>query len=159
MEHAPETMSLTLSLVIALASGCVVDASGPTAEIATETLTADDLAGGARPLIDVTAPVSWIIDGTDAPVDFEQIDVSTPIESTTLGAWLVRDWGLDRHELEELARGRLEIGAGGAPSAAEPIGGQSAVYGCTGKLICQCHWSGWSEVAAGRTCDCFHVYC
>jgi hypothetical protein len=115
----------SLGILVVLACG----ASGPDDVV---TITADDLVGARRPLVDLTSTVRWIIEGTPAPVDLHRIDARTPAERLRLDECLVRDSNLGDRAVARLGTGHLELEAGG------PYGGEGALRGRVGVLAPQC---------------------
>jgi hypothetical protein len=125
---------------IATATALSAEASDRPPE--TVTLTADELTGERRKVLDLTTSTRWIIDGVRVPVDLERIEVQTPTERVALGSWLARESNLSASTMESLGRSRfvLEVGGsrrgGGSPgNQVDPQGGVMAAP-CTANICC-----------------------
>lgn len=115
------TTALSSTLAAVLWCGCL--GGGPDeAETQSITLTAEDVADGALPRIDLTGSTRWVIDGTVESVHLDDFEVETPSERMRLGEWLESAAGLDDEEVEALGTRRLQLGRSDGLGAAAVAG-------------------------------------
>lgn len=134
---------LGIVVVASWASGCV----GTDADIGvvTETITAEDLSGGQRPLVDPTRHVRWVVDGTGAPIDLERIDVRTGARTVTLRDYVADAFQIDAGFAHELSGARLLIDS---PETMDAVGvhEEALISNCrcsdSNGSICVCDWDG-----------------